>query len=25
IHYDIFTAFTQTPIYQSDIGGYFPR
>lgn len=25
IHYEIFTAFTQTPIYQSDIGGYFPR
>ena len=21
IHYEIFTAFTQTPIYQSDIGG----
>jgi len=25
IHYEIFTAFTQTPIYQSDIGGFPPR
>jgi len=25
IHYEIFAAFTQTPLYQSDIGGYFPR
>ena len=24
IRYEIYTAFTQTPIYQSDIGGYVP-
>ena len=24
IRYEIYTAFTQTPIYQSDIGGYLP-
>ena len=22
--YEIFTAFTQTPIYQSDVGGWIP-